>query len=246
MAVYIQDNFDDNVINTDKITTFGDADVVETGGRLVTPAAGINGKFTIAYSATRYDLTKGRLCAQLTKTGTVTGGNIYVYFGVRDPNNKVYTQFGDPNSSQLLAGTDELGASTTNTNNDTTVGVGPTWPADTYLGYSYTESTRTFVIEKSTNLTTWTPIRTIVVTTPSFLFRRAGVVLGAVNYNATTRDFKSSWNNLTYVSNDVAQKVRVYFNGGWVYASVKTRTSTNTWVKPITRVRKTSAWWQPS
>lgn len=244
-VTYLQDNFDDNVINTDKIRTFGDANITETGGRLVVPAAGTGGVITTAYSQARYDLTKGRLCAQLTKTGTA-GSDIYVYFGIVDPTNKMYTQYGDPNSAQLLAGTDTLGASTSNTNNDTTVGVGPSWVADTYLGYSYTEGTRTLVIEKSTNLTTWTPIRTIVVTTPAFLFRRAGLVMGAATFNASTTTFKTSWNNLTYVANDNTQKVRVYFNGAWVYASVKTRTASNTWVKPISRVRKSSAWWQPS
>lgn len=244
MANYLIDDFNDGVLDPLKIDTFDDVNVTESGGKLLTPAGVGSGSSHTGYTIPLYDLTKGRLCAQLTKTGT-NHADVYTYFGIWDTAYKVYGVLGRTSTADMTTGSDQLGASSSYTNNDTTVGMGPSWVSGTYLGVSYVEGTRTLTFAKSTNLTSWTTIRTVVVTTPAFAFRRAGLMLGAANFApSSASNIVCQWDNLTYVATDSALRVKVRYGGAWVYASVKVRDG-GTWKRPITRVRNAGNWHRP-
>lgn len=241
MGTYVIDDFNDGVLDSYKINTFGEAGIVESGGKLRTPAGGGGGVTRPCYSNPLYDLTKGRLCVQLAKTGT-THVDVYTYFGIWDTASKVYSFFGRTTNADMPGGVDQLGASSTATNNDTTVGLGPSWTANTYLGVSYVESTRTLTFAKSSSPTgTWTTIRTVVVTTPAFAFRRAGLIMGMSNFASGSSSMECQWDNLTYVATDTALRVRVRFGGAWVYASPKVMVG-GVWKRPITRMRNSANW----
>lgn len=244
MANFLLDDFNDGVLDLSRIVS-ADASVTETGGKLNNPAGPGGGTTRAAYSARLYDLTKGRLYVQLNSSGS-THADVYKYFGMCDKDLKICSFLGRTTDASMSVGVQSAGMASafTNTNVDTTVGLGPSLPGGIYLGVSYNVGTSTLTFAKSTNQTSWTTIRTTQLTSPTFDYRRCGLVLGNYNNAGGSSNLVCLWDNLTYGATDADLKVKVRSGGAWVSASVKVYQD-GTWKRAITKVRESGQWTRP-
>lgn len=232
---YVYDDFNDNSIDTARWSRqFPGSDLQsETGGRFLTPVAASAAPTIMRSGRNWYDLRRGRLGVRFSKSGT-TDGNVYTYFGIRDINNNYFTLFGRSSDHSLQIATNTLGAGT-GTQLETTVGMGPSWVANSWLGWTYNESTKTYSLSKSTNATTWTDIFRYVVTTPgAFNPKLSGFILGAISYGTVT-NFTPSWDDASYFTDHTQLYNRVRYNGAWVNASPKIWLN-GAWRRPIVKV----------
>jgi hypothetical protein len=232
---YLYDDFTDNSIDASRWSqpTPNSGLHVESGGRLLTPCAASSAPTVMRSYRNWYDLRKGRLAVRFSRSGT-TNSDVYTFFGLRDNANNTFTLFARSNDHTLQIAGNTAGTGTA-TQIDNTIGLGPSWTANTWLGWTYTESTKTYSLSKSTNLTTWTEIYKYVVTTSgAFKFRQAGWFLGCTSYGAVT-NFTPSWDEPSYIAYDADLQVRVRYGGSWVNASPKVRVG-GAWKRPIGKV----------
>ncbi len=239
---YIYDDFNDNSIDSARWTsvTGGSGLQSETGGRFLTPCAAASAPTIMFSSRNWYDLRKGRLAVRLSRSGT-TNTDVYTYFGIRNSNNNNFTLFGRSSDATLQIASNPLGTGTA-TQTETTIGVGPSWTANSWLGWIYTESTKTYSLGKSTDGVTWTEIYKYVVTTSgAFDPKRAGFVIGCTSYGTVT-NFTPSWDDPSYFATGAELYAHARFGGATVTnASPKVRVG-GVWKRPIGQVRVGGAW----
>jgi hypothetical protein len=239
---FIIDNFNDNSIDTSIWSpASGSVNQTETSGKLNTPCAASAAPTSMRTQRNWYDLRKGRLAIRLTRSGT-TDSNVYTYFGIRDVSNNNYFLFARSNDATLQNAANDLGTGTA-TNVDTTIGLGPSWTANSFIGWTYTEGTKTYSLGKSTDGVTWTEIHKYVVTTSgAFDFKRAGLMVGCTSYGTVT-NFTPQWDDYSYFIQNTALTVKTRSGGAWVASSVKVR-SGGAWKRAVQKVRTSGGWKQ--
>lgn len=247
MAVYqyVYDNFADNSFDTTnrwEVAPGSSGLQVETGGRLNTVCAASSAPTLVRTTKWWHDLRKGRLAVRFSRSGT-TNSDVYTYWGIRDPQNRYLSLFGRSSDANIQVALNDTGTGTS-TFVDTTVGMGPSWTANSWLGWTYTDGTKVYSLSKSTDGVNWTEIYKYTVTS-SGLFdpKRAGLILGCTSYGTVT-NFTPSWDDVSYFATDTALRVRVRYGGAWVYASPKVRVD-GVWKRPITRYFGNSTWRRP-
>lgn len=243
MAVYqfVYDNFNDNSIDLTKwqAAPGSSGTQTETSGRLNTPAAASSAPTIMRMNRNWYDLRKGRLAVRMTRSGT-TNPDVYTYWGIRDQNNRHLTLFFRSNDANIQVALNDTGTGTS-TFVDTTVGMGPSWAANTWAGWTYNATTKVYSLGKSTDGVNWTEIYKYTVTTSAdFDPKMAGLVLGCTSYGTVT-NFTPQWDDATYFATDTDLKVRVRYGGSWVLASPKVRID-GVWKRPISRFRYNGTW----
>lgn len=239
---FVYDNFDDNSIDPTRWSpAVGSSGLQsESGGRLLTPSAASATPTVMRSIRNYYDIRKGRLVVRLTKTGTANA-DTYTYFGIRDNNGNVLTLFGQSTTASIYVAANGAGDGT-ETQLETTVGVGPSWTANSYLSWTYDETNKYYVLAKSTNGTTWNNIFRYAVTgTPGPLnYKRVGWFLGCTCYGTVT-NFTPSWDDATYIANEPDLYARVRYNGAMVNATPKVRVD-GSWKRAIGHQRVGGIW----
>lgn len=241
---FVYDDFNDNSFDTSRWSIqAGSSNLqTETGGKLNTICAASASPTVVRSSRNFYDLRKGYLAVRFSRSGT-TDANVYTYFGLRDSAGHTFTLYGRSSDANIQTAVNDAGTGTS-TFVDTTVGLGPSWTANTYLGWSYTDATKVYSLRKSTDGQTWTEIYKYTVTTAgTFDFTKAGLVLGCISFGTVT-SFTSIWDDASYWATDSALKVRVRYGGAWVYASPKVRVS-GAWKRAVQNVRFGGEWIRP-
>lgn len=213
----------------------------ETGGRLLIPNALSSAPTHVWGLRNFYDLRKGRLAIRFTRTGTADT-NAYTMFGLRDNIGYRYGLFARSTAAGFSNAYNDLGAGTA-TDNDTTVGLGPSWVANSYIGWAFNESTKTYTLSKSTDGTTWTVIHTYVCTSlGSFNFRRAQLFMANTSYGTPTT-FTGSWDDATYFVDHTNLRIRTRAASGLVASSPKIRTASG-WSRVVPKVQVGGYWSQ--
>lgn len=242
MAQFLIDDFADGVIDTTKWDSFGvSSGIAETGGRLTTSAFS-SGVLTAIYGTRLYDIRKGILAIRLTKVSGSPNGALHTYFGIWNGGTDVYTIYGNTNTAAMTVALSNLGTGVA-TNPDTTVGLGPTLPANTWLGWS--QATNVLTLSKSSDGVSWTAIHRQTVSAPSsFNYGRVGIVCGMWNNHTGGTNLVDGWDDLSYFSTTSAMRIRTRYSGAWVYSTPKVRQA-GAWVRVVPKVRSGGVWVQP-
>ena len=242
---FVYDDFNDNSFDATRWSAASGSSGLqsETGGRLLTPCAASTAPTHVYGSRNFYDLRKGRLAVRLSKSGT-TDSSVYTMFGVRDPLGRKYGLFGRSSDASFQNAFNDFGTGTA-TNTDTTVGVGPSWAANSYLGWSFNESTKVLQLSKSTDGVSWTEIHKFTATTLGTLdCTGVNLFLACTSYGTVT-NFTPSWDDVTYFVDHTALRVKTRASGGLVSASPKVMIG-GSWKRAVPRVRSGSDWVQPT
>lgn len=247
MATYqfIYDDFNDNSIDSTRWSnvTGSSGLQTETSGKLNTPCAASTAATRIVTTRNWYDLRKGRLAIRYTRSGT-TNGNVYAYWGLRDINNNWFTLFSRSSDANMQMADNTAGTGTA-TQVESTIGMGPSWTNNHWVGWNYTEATKTYSLGKSSDGVTWTEIYKYVVTTAgAFNPTQVGFMLGCSGFFGNVTNFTPQWDDASYFATDTALKTRVRFGGSWVYASPKVRVD-GAWKRPIGKIRSGTLWVRP-
>lgn len=241
---FIFDDFADNSFDTANrwtVQTPSAGTYSETGGRLLTPAASSSAPNIVWTRQNWYNIDKGRLAVQMSRSGT-TNADTYTYFGVRDWDGKTFTVYARSSDANVQVAANTAGSGTA-TQTEATIGLGPSLPADTWLGWKFTESTKTFSLAKSSNMTSWTEVWKYVISgTPTFNARQVGLVVGSISFG-TVPTFTPSWNDVSYLIDHTELYNKVRVGGAWVNATPKVRVG-GAWKRAIPRVRMSSDWYR--
>lgn len=236
---FIFDDFNDNSFNTNKwsVQTPASNTHSESGGRLLTPAALSAAPTVVRSYGNWYNIADGHLAVQISKSGTMNA-DTYTYFGVRDWDNTYFTVFARSNDANVQIASNGGGAGV-QTSVETTIGMGPSLPANTWVGWRYTVATRTMSLQKSSTGTSgWTEIwKWVFNATPTFNWKQCGIILGATCYG-TLPTFQPSWDNVSYFVDHTMLYNRVRVGGAWVNATPKVRVG-GAWKHAIPRVYQT-------
>lgn len=249
MAVYqfVFDDFNDNSFDTVFKWTYAvnAPSITESGGKLNTPSALYTNGPNVVFSnmVQNYDISKGRLAYQVTKSGT-TDSNTYLYFGMIDVNFNYLSLFGRSTAADIQVAGNSTGTGTA-TQVETTIGLGPSLPAGIWLGWDYNVATKTYSLSKSTDGVTWTQIWKFVVTAAgAFNYKQCRFMMGTTCYAAAPTNFSAAWDNPSYFATDTYLKVKYRTTSStWADASVKYRSTTSTWKRPITRFKVSGGYW---
>lgn len=240
---FLFDDFNDNSIDSTKWTLFGDAGVTESGGVLRTPPPA--SALRVAYAERKWDLRKGVLAVQLTRSGSATA-NIFNYFGVWDAAQNVYSAYASAIGGTMQNGvTSGMGAGTT-TQLDAN-GMGPSQANGTWFGYWYVEAQNRLSILKSVdNGQTWSGVWQYVANAaPPLDYRRVGLALGCSNTSGTGVTYVPLWDNVTYFATEALLNTTVRYANSWVFARPKVRVG-GVWKPAILKVRTNGQWNRPN
>lgn len=238
------DNFNDNSINTALWSPgTGSTLQAETSATLKTPCASSSAPTTMTGKNNYYDLRKGRLGVQMSRSGT-TDPNVYTYFGIKDYVGAGFLQFWRSNDYTAQTAVNDAGPGTA-TQVDATIGLGPTLPANTWLGWRFDETAKTYFLDKSSDGVTWTNIYKYVCTTLGvFNYRRAQLHLGCTSYGTVT-NFTPTWDNVTYFVDHTLLRIKTKSGGTGANTAASTKVRVGgVWKRAIPRVRVGGAWSQ--
>jgi hypothetical protein len=243
---FLIDNFDDNSLDTNLWDTAGSPGVSETGGRLtLTDLTGGGLQASGVYPKRFFNLHKGILALKMSKTGT-THSQVFVSIGVKDASGNYFEMHGQSSTATISRTSSGVTAGTA-TVVDTTVGLGPTWTADTWIGFYYNDSDNTIRLAKSTDGVIWTQIVRTIITASSLVWGDCGIFLEVENNTspASNSNLVVSYNDYTYFAlNDAFFKNRVRVGGAWILGQPKVRVS-GAWVPVRSKVRDAGVWKEP-
>lgn len=232
------DNFADGTIDSTKWTITQGPGATESGGTLnlacVADYPRVEGK-------TYFNLASGILAAKLSTTGARTS-NTEFYIGARNANGNAIAGMGGPAGSYL---TFQGSGATTFSNEvitDTTVGIGPSWTADTWWGVGNMGPDNVLRMYNSSDGQTWNEMARCTVggtfdKTAVGLMFMAGVWDGSTPNLVAIFDDASFW--AVQVSTFAVRKVR--WGGSWIWATPKVRID-GEWVPASSKPREGDAW----
>lgn len=231
------DNFDDNSIDAAKWNrpTTG---ATETSAKYHMPCLST---YPQTEGLNSYNLANGILAVKYAKTGTATAESEF-YMGAHDGAGNVISLLGGVANAYLAV---EVSGSVTHSSDvitDTTIGIGPSWTANTWFGLGNLGSDNILRWYKSSDGQTWTEMARTTVggtfgKTTARLYFMSGVWSGSSTYVADLDD-ASYWLN-GGSSSPVKNKMRV--GGAWVTGHPKVRVG-GAWVAAKTKVRVAGAW----
>lgn len=239
------DNFDDGSIDTLKWdVTATPGSVTETSGKLNLTD---DPDFPTVIGLVFKDIRSGILAAKLEETGTPTVDSKF-YFGVHNNSGNGVELDATPANASF----EFYEASVTITDFtifDTTVGVGPSWIDNWWLGIGNVETVGSDTVihfYKSPDGTTWFEIaRCIVFGTASFTGGSACFVLGSGTDAVTASSFVSKFDDASYFSASFTPTTKVRMGSAWVDATLKVRVG-GAWVSATPKVRSAGSWVTPS
>lgn len=240
----VYDNFNDNSIDSTLWTPgVGSTKQTETGGKLNTPAAASSAPTTMTMKRNYYDIRYGRLAVRFTRSGT-TDSNVYTFFGLKDYLGYSHLDFWRSNDASVQNGTNDFGTGTA-TQMETTVGLGPSWVANSYLAWRYSDLSKTYFLDKSTDGVNWTNIYKYVCTTlGAFNPHRVYLHLGCTSYGTVT-NFTPQWDDVTYFVDHTNLRMATKSSSGNVSTSPKVRVG-GAWKRALPRVSMGGYWSQPA
>ncbi len=242
LVSFVFDDFNDNSIDLAKWTLDSDNTPVffaESSAKL-NVSAGSAGNFSQAFGYPKFDLRKGILAAKLSKAGS-THADVWTDVGIWDFTGNSLDILGRTTNADFSDSLSGQGT-TTRTIVDTTVGFGPSWAANTWLGWSYSTVDSTIRLLKSTDTITWTEMVRYAVTVPGAMdWTRVGLTLGAANFASGSSNMVMSYDDATYFAHDQLLRSRVRVGGNWAFGLPKVRVG-GAWVPARSKLRVSSAW----
>lgn len=229
MTQFVIDNFNDNSLDTTLWTATGST-VSETGTKLVCSPVAASAR-PIVTGLRKQNLKKGILGVRLSKTGT-TNTDVYTYVGLVDDAGHTFILYGKTNAATFVV--DSTGAAmniNTTTTVDTTVGFGPSWTANDYIGFSYSEIDGVMrALKSNDNGVTWTELlRWTFNAGGTFNWNKVSMFFGGANLSAGTSSMVFSYDDASYFAHTQ-------------YLRNKVRVGTNQYMYALPRVRVGGAW----
>jgi hypothetical protein len=244
MTQFVIDNFADNSFDSTLWDNGGSSTgISETGGKLVfSPVAASAKPFVTGIR--KNNMKRGIVAVRLSKTGT-TNTDVYTYVGIKDDAGHTYILYGKTNAATFVF--DSTGAAmnvNVTTTVDTTVGFGPSWTANDYIGFSYSEIDSVMRILKSNdNGVTWSELVRVTFTAGgTFNWNKVSMFFGGANLSAGTSSMVFSYDDASYFAHTqyLRNKVRVGSNQ-YMYALPRVRVG-GAWQLARARNRVSSAW----
>jgi hypothetical protein len=242
MTQIVIDNFNDNSLDTTLWTASGST-VSETGAKLVCSPVAVS---AVAYvtGSRKNNMKKGILGVRLAKTGT-TNTDVYTYLGLVDDAGHKFILYGKTNTATFVVDSSAASMSiNTTTTVDTTVAFGPSWSANDYVGFSYSEIDGVMRALKSTDGgVTWTELlRWTFNVGGTFNWNKVSMFFGGANLSAGTSSMVFSYDDASYFAHTqyLRNKVRVGSNQ-YMYAIPRVRIG-GAWQIAKARCRVSSAW----
>lgn len=231
------DNFNDNSLDTAKwqLPYTTTVPLAESGGKMTIPATS---QYAKLYGKIRHNLSTGILAVKYSKTNTPTA-ETEVYVGAVDALNNEVTGISTPSGTYVAFNASGAATVSGSAQTETAIGMGPSLPADIWIGVGLIGSDNVAHLFKSTDGQSWFEIASATVG-GTFTKSSAGLMLQSGVWSGTTT-FVANFDDASYFAIPVTN-VPITVSAGADTTIDTTQTFSRTATDPVGETITTRKW----